>query len=80
MFDHIAQHWRFAGPVQLIAGSDLAMRTVDPGDVLAFVSGRLRNQYVASVDDVPSRIERLDMRPDPDGRFRVNELYCLHDT
>ena len=80
LFDYLAQHWRFRGPVQLIAGADLAMRTVDPGDVLAFVSGRLRNQYVASADDVPARIERLDMRPDPDGRFRVNELYCLHDT
>ena len=56
------------------------MRTVDPGDVLAFVSGRLRNQYVASADEVPGRIARLDMRPDPDGRFRINELYCLHDT
>jgi hypothetical protein len=80
LFDHIAQRWRFRGPVQLIAGGDLAMRTVDPGDVLAFVSGRLRNQYVASADEVPARIERLDMRRDRDGRFRVNELYCLHDT
>jgi hypothetical protein len=80
LFDYIARHWRFRGPVQLIAGADLAMRTVDPGDVLAFVSGRLRNQYVASPDEIPGRIARLDMRPDPDGRFRVNELYCLHDT
>jgi hypothetical protein len=80
LFDYIAQHWRFRGPVQLIAGADLAMRTIDPGDVLAFVSGRLRNQYVASPDEIPARIERLDMRPDPDGRFRINELYCLHDT
>jgi hypothetical protein len=66
--------------VQLIAGSDLAMRTIDPADVLAFVTGRLKNQYVASAAEVPTRIERLDTRPDPDGRFRVNELYCLHDT
>jgi hypothetical protein len=80
LFDHLARHWRFRGPVQLIVGGDLAMRTVDPGDVLAFVGGRLRTQYVASTEDVPARMERLDTRPDPDGRFRVNELYCLHDT
>jgi hypothetical protein len=80
LFDYLAQHWRVRGPVQLIAGTDLAMRTMDPGDVLAFVSGRLRSQYVASVDEIPGRIARLDMRPDPDGRFRVNELYCLQDT
>jgi hypothetical protein len=80
VFDYIAQRWRWRGPVQLIAGSDLAMRTVDPGDVFAFVRGRLRDQYVASVAEIPSRVERLDMRPDPDGRFRINELYCRHDT
>ena len=80
LFDHLAAHWRFRGPVQLIAGGDLAMRTIDPGDTLAFVSGRLRSQYVASTDEIPARLQRLDMRPDPDGRFRVNELYCLHDT
>jgi hypothetical protein len=80
LFDHLAAHWRFRGPVQLIAGGDLAMRTIDPGDMLAFVSGRLRSQYVASTDEIPARMQRLDMRPDPDGRFRVNELYCLHDT
>ena len=80
LFDHLARQWRFRGPVQLIAGGDLAMRTVDPGDVLAFVSGRLRTQYVASAGEVPGRMERLDMQTDPDGRFRVNELYCLHDT
>ena len=79
LFDFIARQWRFRGPVQLIAGADLAMRTVDPGDVLAFVSGRLRP--VRGVGhEIPGRIARLDMRPDPDGRFRINELYCLHDT
>jgi len=80
LFDYIAQHWRWRGPVQLIAGSDLAMRTVDPGDVFAFVRGRLRDQYVASAAGIHSCMERLDMRPDPDGRFRINELYCRHDT
>jgi hypothetical protein len=80
LFDTIARQWRFRGPVQLIAGADLAMRTVDPGDVLAFVQGRLRNQYVASLDEIPGRMARLDMRPDPDGRYRINELYCLNDT
>jgi hypothetical protein len=80
LFDHIAQRWRFRGPVQLIAGADLAMRTVDPGDILAFVSGHLRDQYVSSIDEVPARIAHLDLERDPDARFRINELYCLHDT
>ena len=80
LFDSIAQRWRFRGPVQLIAGADLAMRTVDPGDLLAFVSGRLSDIWVRTVDDIGPRLENLDLRRDPDGRFRVNELYCRDDT
>jgi hypothetical protein len=65
--------------VQLIAGVDLAMRTVDPGDLLALLNGRLAELYVRAPQDVPQRIDRLDLQPDPDGRFRINEVYC-HDS
>jgi hypothetical protein len=80
LFDRVAERWRLWGPVQLIAGVDLAARTADPGDMLMFVGGRLADQYVAAADDAPARIARLDLGTDPDGRFRVNELYCRHDT
>ena len=80
LFDFVAQRWRFHGPVQLIVGSDLAMRTVDPADFVRFLGGRLREQYVGSMAEVGDRVNRLDMQRDPDGRFRVNELYCLNDT
>jgi hypothetical protein len=80
LFDRVAQQWRFHGPVQLIAGVDLAMRTVDPGDMLAFVGGRLGERYVATPDEASRHVGALDMRRDPDGRFRVNEVYCRDDT
>ena len=80
LFDQLARRWRFYGPVQLIAGADLAMRTADPGDVLSFVEGRLRDLYVTSAADIDARIGGLDMTRDGDGRFRVNEVYCLNDT
>jgi hypothetical protein len=80
LFDRVAQQWRFHGPVQLIAGVDLAMRIVDPGDMLAFVGGRLDERYVRSMDDVRRRVGELDIEPDPDGRFRVNEVYCHTDN
>lgn len=80
LFDRVAQTWRFHGPVQLIAGVDLVMRTTDPGDLLALLSGRLADSYVAATDEISARIGRLDLRPDPDGRFRVNEVYCHDDT
>jgi hypothetical protein len=78
LFDAIGQRWRLRGPVHLIGAADLARRTTDPGDVLTFVDGRLAEQFVASRADIPRRLGQLDMAADPDGRFRVNEVYC-HD-
>lgn len=78
LFDRVAQTWRLHGPVQLIAGVDLAMRTADPGDMLALLDGRLAEAYVRTPQEVSERLARLDFRPDPDGRFRINEVYC-HD-
>ena len=80
LFDRIAEQWRFLGPVQLIAGVDLATRSLDPGDVLAFVGGHLADQYVATPAELPARVAALDVDQDPDGRFRVNELFCHADT
>ena len=80
LFDRVAQTWRLRGPVQLIAGVDLAMRTADPGDMLAFLDGRLAEAYVRTPQEVGERLARLDLRPDPDGRFRINEVYCRDHT
>ena len=80
LFDRVAEHWRFRGPVRLIAGVDLATRTADAGDILAFLSGRLGRQYIAAADEIPARVSALDGRRDPDGRFRVSELFCHDDT
>ncbi|HEX7137484.1 MAG TPA: hypothetical protein VF219_06545 [Vicinamibacterales bacterium] len=80
LFDRVAQTWRFRGPVQLIAGADLAMRTTDAGDLIALLRGHLADSYVAATEEIRARIGRLDLRPDPDGRFRVNEVYCHDNT
>ena len=80
LFDRVAQQWRFRGPVQLIAGTDLATRTTDPGDILAWLQGQLATRYVRHAGEIATRIAGLDMAPDPDGRFRVNEIYCHDNT
>jgi len=80
LFDRVAEAWRFHGPVQLIAGVDLAMRTTDPGDLLALLNGQLADRYVRTPEEVSDRLARLDLRADPDGRFRINEVYCRENT
>lgn len=80
LFDEVVQRWRFRGSVQLIGGKDLATRTVDPGDLLRFIEGRVGNQFVMDAGDLARRLRDLDLRPDPDGRYRVNEFFCFDDT
>jgi hypothetical protein len=77
LFDVIAQRWRLRGGVKLIAGADLAMRTIDPADFIAFVGGRMQQSFVRSTRDLAGR---LDEARDPDGRFRILKFLCHEDT
>ena len=79
LFDTIAQQWRLSGSVKLIAAADLAARVIDPGDIIAFMGGHLRDQFVAGEADIGRHLARADETPDPDGRFRISEFFC-HDT
>ena len=80
LFDRVAGRWRWLGPVTMIAAPDVAARTVDPSDFLEFATGRLHARFVKSAADLESRLQHLDGDPDPDGRYRVNELFCQADT
>jgi hypothetical protein len=80
LFDSVAQRWRFRGTVKMIAGTDLAVRTIDPEDTIAFVGGRLRSRFVRNAADLRSRLEETEEARDPDGRFRVTEFFCHDDT
>ena len=79
LFDHVVERWRLTGNTVLIAGTDLLDRTLDAGDVLTFLDGRLGDSFVASPADVDARIAAFDFVPDLEGRFRINECYC-HDS
>lgn len=80
LFDRVAERWRFVGPVMMIAGADLAMRTLNPGDVISFISGRLKQRFIAGEEQVPQATAAIDMKPDPDGRFRTTKFYCHDNT
>ena len=79
LFDHVVGRWRLSGNTVLIAGTDLAERTLDGGDVFAFLDGELAARFIRSPADVAPRLAALDFVADADGRHRVNECYC-HDT
>ncbi len=78
LFDHIVERWRLSGNTVLIAGTDLADRTLDADDIFTFLEGRLAERFIVRPADVARRIAAFDMTADVDGRYRVNECYC-HD-
>jgi hypothetical protein len=80
LFDMISNVWLRSGSIALIAGPDLVTSTVEPHEFLNFLSGRLSRQFVEGEADLEQRVSRMDTKPDPDGRHRVNEFFCRADT
>lgn len=73
-------HWRWVGSVDLITGEDLATELLEPHEFLDYLRGRLRRHFVRGPADLARRLDELDLRPDLDGRYRVNEMLCHDDT
>ena len=80
LFDGLEKRWLRAGSIGMIAGPDLVTSTVEPHEFLDFVGGRLSRRFIESEVDMSQRLERRDVYPDPDGRYRVNEFFCRQDT
>jgi len=76
LFERIIKHWRYAGSVQLISGPDIATSTIEPHELLDFVSGQLKNNFCDSEEDIRQKIRTMDLARDADSTFRVNEFFC----
>jgi hypothetical protein len=80
LLHRLGASWRQLGPVQMIAGTDLATAALGPDEFLDSLRGRLNRQFIGNADELDRRLAQLDLRPDPDGRYRVNELFCHDDS
>lgn len=80
LLDDVGQRWRYAGPIVMIGGTDLATACLEPDELLRFWRGRLREAFVTDRAALDARLARLDTAPDPDTRYRVSELFCHDDT
>jgi hypothetical protein len=78
--DRLLARWRFVGPTWMIAGPDLAGAFMEPDEFFVWLRRRLRERFIADPGEVDSRVEALDNARDPDGRFRVSELFCADST
>ena len=80
LFDALARHWRHIGSLQLITGPDVAQSTVQPHQLLDFLSGRLADHFVVDGHALEPLMAQRDTKPDRDGWFRVNNFFCHADT
>ncbi len=80
LFDHVIERWRLSGNTVLIAGTDLADRTLGADDIFTFLDGGLAQRFIRTRADVAARLAAFDLARDADGRFRVNECYCNDTT
>jgi hypothetical protein len=76
LVDLIAARWRSFGPVWLIAAPDVAARVLAPRTFLMFLRGALGALFVYKRAERPRRLSTLDRARDPDGRFRIEEVFC----
>ena len=80
LFDALEKGWRRTGSIQMIAGYDLASRTVELHELLDFASGKLARRFIGGRPALERRLREMDVRPDRDGRYRVNDFFCYGDT
>ena len=79
--DRLLARWRFAGPAWMIAGPDLAGAFMEPDEFFVWLRRRRGERFVARRGrGARARIDALDNARDPDGRFRVSELFCADAT
>ncbi|MCV2349608.1 hypothetical protein [Paucibacter sp. Y2R2-4] len=76
--DLLQAHWRYLGPVSQIGGPDLAPRNIGMFVSLMFLSGRLYELFLPQAAEAQRLRKRLQLSPDAEGRFRVNEVFCFN--
>lgn len=80
LFEAFSTHWRYVGSVQMIAGPDLATATVEPHEFLEFITGKLTRRFIDSREAFTQRFSEMDLQPDRDWRFRINDFFCFDNT
>jgi hypothetical protein len=80
LFDSLTKWWRRAGSIVMIAGPDLIKSTIQPHEFLEFIGGRTSRGFVSDEADLAKRVAAIDVKRDPDGRFRINQFFCHPDS
>lgn len=77
LLDAVQTDWRYVGPVHQIAGPDLVRLNVDLYEFGKFVNAKLHELFLFGGVTREQLHARLVRDADREGRFRVNEVFCL---
>ena len=78
LLDGLQARWRYLGPVHQIGGPDMVAMNIDPYEATMFLSSQLHTLFLPAATDTAQLQARLDIRPDHDGRYRINEVFCFN--
>jgi hypothetical protein len=76
----VTRQWRWIGSVELFSAPDIATETLEPEEFVDFILGRLPMRFINDQAALDRRLHDLDLAPDGDGRYRINEFLCHEDT
>ena len=76
LLDALDDTWRRLGRIDLIAGADLATRTMGSLMLEAFLLRRTDEQFLKTAEEVDRRLEHLHSRLEGDARYPINSVYC----
>ena len=76
LLDTLGNTWRRIGAVDLLAGSDVASRTLQSSMLEAFFLRRSDDQFLKSDAAVDARLRHLPTEIDGDVRYPVNGVFC----
>ena len=72
--------WRRRGSIVLIGSQDLALEVLDPPELFAFITGRLKRIFVDDPETVANVHLKKPQKPAVDGLYPVDDFYCHDDT
>jgi hypothetical protein len=76
LIDTLDDTWRRIGAVDLLAGSDVASRTLRSTMLEAFLLRHTADQFLKTDEEVDNRLRDLPSEVEGDARYPVNGVYC----
>ena len=80
LLDGLGDTWRRIGAIDVIAGSDVASRTLGSSMLEAFLLRRSDSQFLETDGEVDARLDRLRSDVEGDARYPVNAVYCYENA